>query len=566
MDSRRSWSAGGVSRRELLRVGFAGGAGLALGGGSWWGDARASDGAAPWLEATIPELQALMASGHLSSRELTIQYLRRIWSLNPLLGAVIEINPASISIAARLDNERRMGHLRGPLHGIPILVKDNIASDDHMQTTAGSLALVRSRVPGDSAVVSKLRDAGAVLLGKANLSEWANFRGFAPFSGWSARGGFTRNPYLLDFTPCGSSSGSAVAAAVNLCAGAVGTETDGSICCPAGNNLVVGLKPTVGLISQEGIIPIAATQDSAGPMTRTVTDAAIMLNVLRSPFGEVVDRDPTLPPDYTQVLRRGALDGARIGVDVRYFSFDYGGEPDLIPLVFEALDVMQGLGATIVEVDTGDSFDYFDDEITSLLFEFKVQIADYLATLSRTSLRTLADLIAFNRANCPREMEYFGQEIFELAESTSGDLADPVYVSARQRSRQLARDGIDGTLDAHDLDVIIAPSYSFASSVSACAGYPILSVPIGIAPNGWPAGMWMYGGFLSEPTLLAIAYDLEQAIRPRSSAGFLGSIPPEPPDAGICDGLSGGTSRRLSRQGPTAWRHLGTNKPIIRTP
>src|SRR5207248_3000356 len=241
----------------------------------------------PWIEASIPQLQALMTSGQLSSRELTLGYLGRIATLNPLLGAVIQTNPNAVSIAARLDNERRAGKLRGPLHGIPVLLKDNISTDDQLQTTAGSLALVESRVPADAPIVARLRDAGAVILGKANLSEWANFRGFAPFNGWSARGGFTREPYLLSFDPCGSSSGSAVAPAANLCAAAVGTETDGSVVCPSGNNLVFGLKPTVGLVSQDGIIPIAHSQDTAGPMCRSVTDVAIMLGVMQSPFGSV---------------------------------------------------------------------------------------------------------------------------------------------------------------------------------------------------------------------------------------------------------------------------------------
>src|SRR6266850_3571550 len=275
--------------------------------------AFANHGGFDFVEKSIPELQAAMASGEVSSKELVKGYLRRISSLNPLLHSVIETNPNAVSIAQHLDNERRRGHVRGPLHGIPILVKDNIATDDNMETTAGSLALVHSRVPADAVVVAQLRAAGAIILGKANLSEWANFRGFAPFNGWSARGGFTRDPYRLDFDPCGSSAGSGAAPAANLCAVAVGTETDGSVVCPSGNNLVVGLKPTVGLVAQDGIIPIAHSQDTAGPMCRTVTDVAILLGVLQSPFGDVIGHK--LPRDYTQFLRRGALRGARIGID-----------------------------------------------------------------------------------------------------------------------------------------------------------------------------------------------------------------------------------------------------------
>ena len=261
-------------------------------------DALGDDGSI--IEATIPELQDLMTSGALTSRQLTLKYLERIARYNPLLNAIIETNPDALSIAADRDRERQEGRLRGPLHGIPVLVKDNIATDDSMQTTAGSLALVGSRVPEDSVIVQRLRTAGAVILGKANLSEWANFRGNAPFNGWSARGKLTRDPYRLDFDPCGSSSGSRAATAANLCAAAVGTETDGSVVCPSGNNLVVGLKPTVGLVAQDGIIPIAHSQDTAGPMCRTVTDVAIMLGVLQSPFGDVLRHD--LPQHYLPFL------------------------------------------------------------------------------------------------------------------------------------------------------------------------------------------------------------------------------------------------------------------------
>jgi len=533
----------GVSRRAFLGTTLTGSAALLTGGLtslviSTLSAATASD--PPWIEATIPQLQNLFNSGQLSSRELTLGYLARIRQLNPLVGAVIETNSQAVAIATQLDNERRRGHVRGPLHGIPVLVKDNIATDDSLQTTAGSLALVNSRVPADSVIVARLRAGGAVILGKANLSEWANFRGFAPFNGWSARGGFTRDPYLLDFDPCGSSSGSAVAAATNLCAATVGTETDGSVVCPSGNNLVVGLKPTVGLVSQDGIIPIAHSQDTAGPMCRTVTDVAIMLNVLQSPFGSVIGHD--LPSDYTSFLQAGALNGVRIGMDSRYFTADYGGEDDLVAVAQHGIDVMQNqLGAIIVPVDTGDpfanDFQFYNDELLVLLVEFKAQIAEYLAGLQHTSLRTLADLIAFNIAHCPAEMKFFGQEIFEFSESTSGDLTDPEYLAARTRNLAFARGGIDGVLQNSNVQAIVAPTYSFASSPAAVAGYPDISIPIGLTPEGKPAGFWMYSGFLSEPTLLAFAYALEQAIQPRTQPQFLGAVPPEPPDADICSSL-----------------------------
>jgi amidase len=512
-----------------------------------------------FLEATIPQLQALMNSGRLTSRELTGAYLNRMAALNPLLGAVIETNPNAIAIAVQRDRERRNGQVRGPLHGIPILVKDNIATADNMQTTAGSLALVNSKVPADAPIVSRLRAAGAVILGKTNLSEWANFRGFAPFNGWSARGGFTRNPYLLDFDPCGSSSGSAVAPAANLCAASVGTETDGSIVCPSGNNLVVGLKPSMGLLSQDGIIPIGHSQDTAGPMTRTVTDAAIMLGVMQTPFGAAAGQP--LPQDYTVFLQRGALNGARIGVDARYFTPDYGGEPDLIAVVQEGMAAMTALGATLVPTDSGDPLAYFEAEFAVLLVEFKAQIAGYLETLGHTQLRTLSDLIAFNQRHCPTEMKYFGQELFEISESTSGDLTDPDYLAARAFSLASAgANGIDAAIARDKLDAIIAPSYSFASTPAAVAGYPNISVPIGLTPEGKPAGIWMYGGFLKEPRLLALAYDLEQAIHPRRQPEMLGEVPPEPADAELCEGLArpqiGGTAHMT--------HHLGTGKPLKR--
>jgi amidase len=559
-----------LSRRKFLGATAAGGAALLAGGvGSAVLAKKPSvDESAPWFEASITEIQALMASGELTSRELTMAYLRRIQSLNPTLHAVIETNPQAIGIAGRMDGERLAGRVRGPLHGIPILLKDNIATDDMMETTAGSLALVGSKVPGDATVAARLRAAGAVILGKANLSEWANFRGNVPpavsgaglfLNGWSARGGFTRDPYVLRWDPCGSSSGSGVGPASNLCAGAVGTETDGSVVCPAGNNAIVGLKPTLGLVAQDGIIPIAHSQDTAGPMARTVTDVAILLNAMRSPFGEVVGH--SLPADYRTFLQRGALDGARIGVDRRLFSADYFADVTLNPITEQALEVMASVGATIVDpVDAPDPFTFFFEEFVVLLVEFKVDIAKYLGGLSHTSMRTLADLIAFNRDHCEQEMKYFGQELFEAAELTLG-LGDPEYIAARalclDRTRQ---HGIDQVMAAENLDAIVAPIYSFGSSAPAVSGYPNISVPTGVTDDGRPGGIWMYSGFLQEPTLLAFAYDLEQEIGGRPQPQYLGSLPPLPPDAGLCPVPTAAT--RAPRTSKSVAKNLGTGKRI----
>ena len=525
-----------VTRRSFLG---AGGAALLSGAIGSVLSARAAAAlgtSAVWIEKTIPELQALMASGALTSLDLTRQYIARIADLNPLLRAVIEINPAAVATAARRDNERRSGRLRGALHGMPILIKDNIATDDQMQTTAGSLALVNSRVPGDAVVAARLRSAGAVILGKANLGEWANFRGFNPlgFYGWTARGGATHNPYLLSYSAFGSSSGSGVAPAANLCAAAVGTETDGSIVGPSNANLVVGLKPTLGLISQDGIVPISHEQDTAGPMGRTVTDVAVLLGVLQSPFGAVAGR--TLPTEYTQFLQRGALDGARIGIDRRFFddyaTYGFPGDADTLPFFELALDAMASLGATLVDTDTGDIFSYFGDEFTALLFEFKPHLEEYLAGLSHTTMRELGDLIAFNLSHCLAEMPFFGQELFEISESTGGDLTDPVYLAARAAARLAARSGIDAALKADNLDAVVAPHLT-NTTAPAVSGYPSLALPVGITSAGKPAGMLMYSTFLREPQLIGYAFDLEQELNARRQPEFLGTVN-DPPDAGLC--------------------------------
>jgi amidase len=534
-----------LTRRTFLGVTAASSAALLADRVGSLADAAPPATATSWLDASITQLQALMSSRQLTSRELTRAYLGRIAELDPLLHAVIETNREALQIAGQRDEERRSGQVRGPLHGIPILLKDNIATADGLQTTAGSLALVGSKVPADAVVAARLRAAGAVVLGKTNLSEWANFRGYAPFNGWSARGGFTRDPYRLDLDPCGSSSGSGVAPAANFCAAAIGTETDGSVLCPAGENHIVGLKPTLGLVSQRGIIPIAHSQDTAGPMARNVMDVAILLNAMRSPFGEVANGSSgqqggnndrgNLPDDYTVFVRPGALRGARIGVDVRWISGDFGPNDPGISVVFEAaLAAMRRAGATVIDVDTGDPVGYFDDELTVLLYEIKADMAAYLAPVRNTRMRTLADLIAFNRAHCDEEMKYFGQEWFEQAELTPG-LHDPVYLAARANClRKTRAEGIDRVIAQHHVDAIVAPTYSFATAPAAIAGYPSISVPFSLTSAGRPAGVWMYAGFLQEPKLLGLAYALEQARPPRATPHFAGTVPPEPADAGIC--------------------------------
>ncbi len=505
--------------------------------------AFASHGGFDFVEKSIPELQAAMASGELTSKDLVKGYLDRIQSLNSLLNSVIETNPNAVSIAQHLDNERRRGMVRGPLHGIPILVKDNIATDDNMQTTAGSLALLRSHVPADAVIIQQLRDAGAVILGKANLGEWANFRDdeaetYPLAVGWSARGGSTNNAYDLSYTSWGSSSGSANGAAANLCAAAIGTETDGSITGPSAVENIVGLKPTLGLVSQDGIIPIAHEQDTAGPMARSVTDVAILLGVLQSPWGEVLGHQ--LPSDYTQFLDPNALAGAVIGRDVRFFDYSYYGSGipgDELTVAFaeNALTVMESLGATVVDVDTGDVFAYTGDEFTALLYEFRAEIADYLATLTHTNMRTLADLIAFNNANCTQEMPYYDQDTFLLSDQFPGYPNDPNYIAARTNARTSARSGIDSVINS-GVDAIVAPHLT-NSTGPAVAGYPNLSIPVGIRDNGRPAGMLMYSTFLHEPQLIGFGYALEQALNVRQQPQFLGSIIPIP-NGGFCTGQS----------------------------
>ena len=536
----------GLTRRTFIELGAAGVVAVAAGGVSATTSSAASrsdDGDRhrnePFVERDVTELQRLMRRGKLSSRDLTEGYLDRIAQLNPTLHAIIETNPEAVKIANRMDKERRRGHVRGPLHGIPVIVKDNIATDDNMETTAGSLALVGSRVPGDADLVGQLRAAGAVILGKANLSEWANFRGFGSFNGWSARGGFTRNPYVLDLDPCGSSSGSAAAAAASLCAVAVGTETDGSILCPSGEQSLVGIKPTVGLVSGSGIIPIAHSQDTAGPMTRSVRDAALLLDAIRVPGTQVMGQ--SVPRTYTDFLDGGALDGARLAYDHRYVEGDFGpGDDASLAVVEEVLDRLRSAGADVVDVTSVDPTlpdasgrIPFDDELTVLLFEFKVQIAEYMAPLRHTDMRTLADLIQFNLDHCDQELRFFGQEIFELAEATSGDLTDPEYLAAKATNQGFGKGVIDGLL-GQEFDAIITPSFSFGTSPAAVSGYPSMAVPVGYTPTGRPVGLWLAAGFMQEPSLIRLGFAIEQLVQARVAPTLSGTVPPEPPRFPSC--------------------------------
>jgi amidase len=480
-------------------------------------------------EATIGQLQIQMQRRALSARELTEAYLRRIERIDKRganLNSVIEINPEALGIAAELDRERRSGNVRGPLHGIPVLIKDNIDTADLMETTAGSLALVGSRPQRDAAVAEKLRRAGAVIIGKANLSEWANFRSTRSSSGWSARGGQTRNPYALDRNPCGSSSGSAASVAANLAVVSVGTETDGSIVCPSSANGVVGIKPTVGLVSRAGIIPISHSQDTAGPMTRTVTDAAILLTILAGydARDEATSQVRTRrAEDYTQALDRNGLRGARIGVARRFFGFS-----DAVDrLMNDAISRMREQGAEMIDItDFGDRRELSPAEFEVLLYEFKTDLNAYLSSRGAPpQARTLQDLIEFNNRTREREMPFFGQDIF-IRSQAKGTLEDEAYRRARATCIRLARtEGIDRVMTQNRLDAIVAPTGSAAwptdlingdhftggsSTFAAVAGYPNITVPAGFV-FGLPVGISFFGRAFSEAQLIKLAFAFEQA-------------------------------------------------------
>ncbi len=494
-----------------------------------------------WKEVTISELQSKMESGELSARDLTQQYLDRIKAIDqsgPGLQSVIEVNPDALSIAEQLDEERKQGNVRGPLHGIPIMVKDNIDSADKMMTTAGALALEGNIASQDAFIIEKLRAAGAVLLGKTNLSEWANFRSTRSSSGWSSRGGQVKNPYVLDRNPCGSSSGSGAAASANLCTLTIGTETNGSIVCPSSSNGIVGIKPTVGLWSRSGIIPISESQDTAGPMARTVRDGAVLLGALTG----VDPRDPRTQEstgkfhqDYTQFLDADGLNGARIGVGRSFMDF----HEEVDKVLEQAFELMKSKGATLVDLEEVEEWQGLGNAgYQVLLYEFKDGVNKYLETANPgTGVKTLADVIAFNKANSDRAMPYFKQEILEAAEE-KGDLNTPEYKEAVKKTLEQSRKGIDRVMKENNLDAIIAPTGGPAwctdlingdhfgggsSSPAARAGYPNITVPAGFV-HGLPVGLSFFGGAYTEPTLLKITYAFEQASKHRKAPEFKPSL------------------------------------------
>ncbi|MCC7368112.1 MAG: amidase [Chloroflexi bacterium] len=493
-------------------------------------------------EVDVQTLQAWMRDGKVTSRGVVEAYSARIAELDGRLHSVLELNPDALAIADALDAERAGGNVRGPLHGIPILLKDNIDTADGMETTAGSLALLGHRPPQDATVAAKLRAAGAILLGKTNMSEWANFRSTRSASGWSGRGRQCRNPYALDRTPGGSSSGSGVAPAASLCAAAIGTETNGSIVSPANASGIVGIKPTVGLTSRAGVIPISHTQDTIGPLARTVTDAAIVL-------GALVGLDPRdsateasagrAHADYAQFLDTNGLKGARIGV-ARGVYFGYSEHTD--GLVEAAIEVMRACGATIVDpadIPTAREMAQPEAGREVLLYELKADLNAYLAERGHPTMRTLADLIAFNEAHASEEMPYFRQELFEKAEE-KGPLTDWRYQEVLARNFRLSRDeGLDAVLDGLELDALIAPTGSPAavtdqingekrlggsSTPAALAGYPLISMLAGYTPFGQPVNLTLMGRAWSEPTLIRIAYALEQALPPRRPPTYLPTL------------------------------------------
>jgi amidase len=509
--------------------------------------ASASTAPQPWF-APIGVLQRHMDTGALNARTLSEDFIRRIAKLDqdgPDVNSVIEINPDALDIARGRDRARESGHAHGALLGIPVLLKDNIDTGDRMLTTAGSLALTGAPAPRDATVAAKLRKAGAVILGKANLSEWANFRSSRASSGWSGRGGLTRNPYVLDRSACGSSAGSAAAVAAGFTTVAIGTETNGSIICPAAANGVVGIKPTVGLVSRAGIVPISHSQDTAGPIARNVTDAAIVLTAIagsdpRDPATANADAHAT---DYTQFLDADALAGKRIGV-VRDLA---GSDPDVDHLLDQAVEVLRKAGAIIVDpVNLPHRGDYGKAEFTILLYEFKHDVNAYLATRKGLAVHSLADLIAWDKRHAAEEMPWFGQDIFIQAQ-TKGPLTDKAYTDALAKAKKLAGpEGIDAALAAHHLDALLAPAQGPAWTIdlvngdnegasaygpAAIAGYPSITVPAGFV-HGLPIGMLFFAGKWREPTLIGIAYAYEQATHARRRPQFLTTVP-EPGTASV---------------------------------
>lgn len=525
-----------ASRRNFLKQSLAA-AGVALTSGRQGAVSAARAGAGSDLnEITFSALREGLQSGKFTARSLTEKYLARIEEIDKRgtsLNSVIEINPEAMAIAEQLDSLRRKGSATKPLHGIPLLIKDNIDTADRMHTTAGSLALLGSRPTKDSFVAQKLREAGAIILGKTNLSEWANFRSSHATSGWSGRGGQTKNPYALDRNPCGSSSGSGAAVSANLCVAAVGTETDGSVVCPASANGIVGMKPTVGLISRSGIIPIAHSQDTAGPMARTVKDVAILMGVLAGadPLDVVTADADKHAADYTQSLDVNGLRGARLGIARKYFGFNDAVDE----LMNRRIAEMKNAGAIIVDPADLESHGKFDDtEMTVLLYELKADIGVYLSTRTGGP-KSLKELIEFNERNKEEEMPYFGQDIFIKSEA-KGPLTSKEYLDALEANHRLSRsEGIDAVMDKFHLDAIVAPTAGPAwvndiingdhaaggsSNAAAVAGYPDITVPAGFI-FGLPVGISFFGRKWSEPVLLKIAYAFEQLTQARKPPHFL---------------------------------------------
>lgn len=521
-----------MKRRDFLSAATLAGVGTALGGSAFGQRAAARS----LEEATVAELSSMMQKGQMTSEQITTWYLARIRAIDPQINSMIEINPDAIAIAREKDRERRNRMLKGPLHGIPVVIKDNIDTADKMKTTAGSLALVDAPTPKqDAFIVTKLREAGAVIIGKTNLSEWANFRDNDSISGWSGRGGQTRNPYILDRNPCGSSSGTGAAIAANLAAVGIGTETDGSILCPSSINGIVGLKPTVGLVSRSGIIPISATQDTAGPMCRSVADAAVLFDVIR----EHDEFDPAMYKKgvhfldkYVSYLKADGLRGARIGV-----ARDYWGRNATVDKVTNAaLEAMKSAGAELIDVKFPNLRRFGDAEFTVLKYEFKDGLEKYLRSRGSRH-KTLDDLIKFNNDNAAKELKYFGQSTL-IDSAKLGDLNSKEYKDALETCRKYAREeGIDEAVDKNKLDAIVGPSnaptwmidtvsgdcgsgYVSSSSMAAVAGYPNITVPAGFAKE-LPIGISFFGRAFTEHTLIKLAYSFEQATKARRKPKFL---------------------------------------------